>query len=385
MTDQNQLLREALEAFTAAQAMSSYGDYASINWQSQQGPTNPAYGGGDCAKHGRWYSYCHCCADDWDKLKKQADRDAVHARDNALRKAYELSRAALSHPAQPAPDAFREAVQEECDLLHIPMPTDAREAVKAAIAANVRIALDPAVSREAQALIDQGKAQPHGAGEAVYWEWRHLSTHPDTVDFGQWSEWKRVEGRSPIHTAEHELNDLRAYIASGYKYELRPLYTTPPVSREKGAVEVVKPFGYLCDWGNDSYGLPRQTVYYGEPGSAIEDDWSVYPKVHHNLPIYTTPPASQHDLQAINTLEQERQKAWRLGYNAGQKAIQQAAQAVPEGWQLVPVEPTSEMISAALRDCGGIGGGSCGEHTGVDGSDFADVWSTMLRAAKGEQ
>ena len=100
---------------------------------------------------------------------------------------------------------------------------------------------------------------------------------------------------------------------------------------------------------------------------------------------YTTPPASQQDLQAINTLEQERQKAWQLGYSAGQKASQQAAQAVPEGWQLVPVEPTSEMISAALRDCGGIGGGSCGEHTGVDGSDFADVWGTMLRAAKGGQ
>jgi hypothetical protein len=67
------------------------------------------------------------------------------------------------------------------------------------------------------------------------------------------------------------------------------------------------------------------------------------------------------------------------------RASQQAAQAVPEGWQLVPIEPTAEMISAALRDCGGIGGGSCGEHTGVDGSDFADVWGTMLRAAKGEQ
>jgi hypothetical protein len=77
-------------------------------------------------------------------------------------------RAALSNPAQPAPDAFREALQEECDLLLIPMPADPREAVKAVVAANVRIALDPAVSREAQALIDQGKAaQPQGAGDAV--------------------------------------------------------------------------------------------------------------------------------------------------------------------------------------------------------------------------
>ena len=66
---------------------------------------------------------------------------------------------APSHPAQPTPDPWREALQEECDLLHITMPADAREAVKAVVAANVRIALNPDVSREAQALIDQGKAQ----------------------------------------------------------------------------------------------------------------------------------------------------------------------------------------------------------------------------------
>lgn len=99
MTTQNQLLREALEAYRAAREMPSYGDYAAINWQSQQGPTNPAFGGGDCAKHGRWYGHCYCCADDWEKLRKQADRDAVHARDNALRKADELARAALAQPA----------------------------------------------------------------------------------------------------------------------------------------------------------------------------------------------------------------------------------------------------------------------------------------------
>lgn len=47
------------------------------------------------------------------------------------------------------------------------------------------------------------------------------------------------------------------------------------------------PFAYLCDWGNDSYGLTRQVVYYGEPGSATLDDWNEYPKVRENEPIYT--------------------------------------------------------------------------------------------------
>ena len=69
----------------------------------------------------------------------------------------------------------------------------------------------------------QARAQVQG--EPVCWEWRHLSTHPDTVDFGKWSEWKRVEARSAIHTIEDALAEFRAYIAQGYKYELRALYT----------------------------------------------------------------------------------------------------------------------------------------------------------------
>lgn len=73
-------------------------------------------------------------------------------------------------------------------------------------------------------------AQQPATGEPVYWEWRHLSTHPDTVDFGKWSEWKRVEARSAIHTIEDALAEFRAYIAQGYKYELRALYDHPAPS-----------------------------------------------------------------------------------------------------------------------------------------------------------
>ena len=71
----------------------------------------------------------------------------------------------------------------------------------------------------------QARAQVQG--EPVYWEWRHLGNNQFAADFGQWSEWKRVEARNPIFTAEDELRTLRRYIADGYKYELRALYTTP--------------------------------------------------------------------------------------------------------------------------------------------------------------
>lgn len=89
-------LLEALQAYSAARAMPSHGDYAAIQWVSQAGPRNPAWGGGDCAKHGRWYGRCYGCYDELDKLRDQSDRDAVHARDNALRAAEEKARTAIA-------------------------------------------------------------------------------------------------------------------------------------------------------------------------------------------------------------------------------------------------------------------------------------------------
>jgi hypothetical protein len=50
-----------------------------------------------------------------------------------------------------------------------------------------------------------------------------------------------------------------------------------------------KPYGYLCDWGNNRDGSTDQVFYYGEPGSATVDDWNAYPKIHTNLPLYTHP------------------------------------------------------------------------------------------------
>lgn len=70
---------------------------------------------------------------------------------------------------------------------------------------------------EAADEIDALQARAQVQGEPVYWEWRHLSTHPDTVDFGKWSEWKRVEARSAIHTIDDALAEFRAYIAQGCK------------------------------------------------------------------------------------------------------------------------------------------------------------------------
>ncbi len=66
------------------------------------------------------------------------------------------------------------------------------------------------------------------AQEPVYWEWRHLGSNQHAADFGQWSQWQKVEARSLLSTVEDELRSFRRYIADGYKYELRALYATPP-------------------------------------------------------------------------------------------------------------------------------------------------------------
>ena len=91
-------------------------------------------------------------------------------------------------------------------------------------------------------LAENLQARAPVQGEPVYWEWRHLSTHPDTVDFGKWSEWKRVEARSAIHTIDDELAEFRTYIAQGHKYELRALYTTPQPAQATQAV----PMAWTC-------------------------------------------------------------------------------------------------------------------------------------------
>lgn len=70
------------------------------------------------------------------------------------------------------------------------------------------------------------------AVEPVAWEWRWFDANPNTVTFGQWSEWKRVEPRNRLCTVEDSLNEFRAYIANGNRYELRALFASPPPPAE---------------------------------------------------------------------------------------------------------------------------------------------------------
>ena len=90
--DRIEELEAALKSYVDASAMPTYADYSKIEWESQQGPANPTWGGGDCKKHGRWYGHCYSCASEFEKLRERADFDARWDRDTALRKADELAR-----------------------------------------------------------------------------------------------------------------------------------------------------------------------------------------------------------------------------------------------------------------------------------------------------
>lgn len=89
----------------------------------------------------------------------------------------------------------------------------------------------------ARAVLAKWGTPPAVAGEPVAWEYCWKDTSPFSVTSGQWTEWRRVEARSRLSTAEDAVREFQQYIADGLHYELRPLYTTPqPTQSQAGAV-----------------------------------------------------------------------------------------------------------------------------------------------------
>jgi hypothetical protein len=91
-------LLEALQAHQTAQSMPVYGDHSDFVWPTSKMrvPGETAWGW-ICEKHGLGYqSGCICCADDFARHREAKDRNARYARDDALRAAGELGRAAIA-------------------------------------------------------------------------------------------------------------------------------------------------------------------------------------------------------------------------------------------------------------------------------------------------
>ena len=111
------------------------------------------------------------------------------------------------------------------------------------------------------------------AQEPVYWEWRRLGSNQHAADFGQWSQWQKVEARSLLSTVEDELQEFRRYIADGYKYELRALYTTPPAPQVPAPDIDEAAIARMTKRGADAWaGVDAQSVRGGEQVPAPVDE-----------------------------------------------------------------------------------------------------------------
>lgn len=111
--------------------------------------------------------------------------------------------------------------------------------------------------------------------------------------------------------------------------------------------------------------------YYSKETAAILErrgfaPISANPLVDHNTPLYTTPPAPavpQEISSAIRHLKDALVACNRFNYCADAvNRVEDACRAamlaqpvssgctLPDGWKLVPVEPTEEMLRAAYRE-----------------------------------
>jgi len=71
---------------------------------------------------------------------------------------------------------------------------------------------------------------------------------------------------------------------------------TPLPTQAQPVIAPDQPFGYFCDWGNNS------KLYVGEPGNAIDDDWNKQPSVHKNLPLFVKQPERIFEIALLKVL-----------------------------------------------------------------------------------
>jgi hypothetical protein len=140
---------------------------------------------------------------------------------------------------------WREAIDAGLVCLHLGTVDsflDARAALNALINWHVEAALDPAVSSDAQALIDRGAAAPvpQAEPEPAMWQqrWTNPGVNPNVSP--EEVDWKPLELK--FRTEADTLRDLVAYTFDGRPcYEVRALYTHPaaPVPAVQSAARAI--------------------------------------------------------------------------------------------------------------------------------------------------
>lgn len=170
-----------------------------------------------------------------------------------LRGLYDAGRAALSHPAAQAG-----AVQAaRLEGLHGFLLSCAVKANTFLDAATIR---DWAKEIASLAATQPSAAAGDGQGlQLIGWEYRHLDT-ANTPN--RWSEWERCRARNR-HTSTDEdfAQEIRAYIKSGFNYEVREIYAAAPgaaiAAREQ---EALTNDNFAADWLTNRASLHPHTI-----------------------------------------------------------------------------------------------------------------------------
>lgn len=90
----NQELLEKLKGLVVAIGLPMYA--TTIDFEYPEKTYDKSYGGGDCSKHGRYYGICHSCNRDFERAKKEADREASWKREKAISNATSLAKEAIT-------------------------------------------------------------------------------------------------------------------------------------------------------------------------------------------------------------------------------------------------------------------------------------------------
>ena len=67
-------------------------------------------------------------------------------------------------------------------------------------------------------------AEDHVELTPMEFQYRHIESHPMTVNYGKPYKWETIDA--------NKMNDIKAYIQSGYNYQVRTLFSSVAIAKE---------------------------------------------------------------------------------------------------------------------------------------------------------
>ena len=124
------------------------------------------------------------------------------------------------------------------------------------------------------------------------------------------------------------------------------------------------------------YALPGAQPALSEQDESVRKAWARLSNELHRGPDAPYPGMSeafeQHFSQSFTDRDWRAESGtWAAAWKAAKRHGAQPTPIIPDGWKLVPVDPTGEMVAA----------GSWGAAAGMRDPDVVELWKDMLAAA----